>query len=133
VLESHVFLNFRPKGESSKTRNKWREYCHDLGARDYKRGNRLVNGFIDRLYTPLGAAIYRPLTHTQTTFLSLLQSPLAASWQRLLPRVILQHPSLRSSCHSRPCRSLVNWQLIWVPDWRPFHTNLPLFSIQPFN
>jgi hypothetical protein len=44
--------------------------------------------------------------HTQTSVLSLLKSPLAVSWQRLLPREILQLLSLRSSCHSRPCRTL---------------------------
>jgi hypothetical protein len=35
-----------------------------LGARDYRRSNRLVNGCIDCLYTPLGATLYRSLTHT---------------------------------------------------------------------
>jgi hypothetical protein len=44
--------------------------------------------------------------HTQTSVLSLLQSPLAVSWQWLLPREILQFPALRSSCHSRPWRTL---------------------------
>jgi hypothetical protein len=48
--------------------------------------------------------------HTQTNVLILLQSPLAVSWQRLIPRKILQLPALRCSCHSRPCRILVNWQ-----------------------
>jgi hypothetical protein len=47
--------------------------------------------------------------HTQTSVLS-LRSPLAVFWQRLLPREILQLPTLGSSCHSRPCRTLVNWQ-----------------------
>jgi hypothetical protein len=49
--------------------------------------------------------------HTQTSVLSLLQSPVAVSWQWCLPREIPQFPALRSSCHSRPCRTLVNWQL----------------------
>jgi hypothetical protein len=49
--------------------------------------------------------------HTQTSVLSLLQSPLAASWQWLLPREILQLPVFRSSCHSHLCWTLVNWQL----------------------
>jgi hypothetical protein len=43
--------------------------------------------------------------HTETSVLSLLQSLLAVSWQRLLPRESLQLPALRSSCHSRPCRT----------------------------
>jgi hypothetical protein len=49
--------------------------------------------------------------HTQSSVLSLLQSPLAVSWQRFLPKEILQLHALRSSCHSRPCRTLFNWQL----------------------
>jgi hypothetical protein len=49
--------------------------------------------------------------HTQTCVLSLLESPLAVSCQRLLLREILQLPELRSSCHSLPCSTLVNWQL----------------------
>jgi hypothetical protein len=52
------------------------------------------------------------ITGTQTSVLSLLQSPLAVSWQRLLPREILQLPALRSSWHSRPCTTLVNWRRI---------------------
>jgi hypothetical protein len=43
--------------------------------------------------------------HTQTSILTLLQSSLAESWQRFLPREIPQLPALRSSCHSRPCRT----------------------------
>jgi hypothetical protein len=65
----------------------------------------------------IGEWIYWPLVYTtrnytlQTTdtyisVLSLLQSPLAVSWQRLLPREILQLPALRFPCHSRPCRTL---------------------------
>jgi hypothetical protein len=49
--------------------------------------------------------------HTQTRVLSLLQSPLAVFWQRLLPKEIPQLPALRSSYHSRPCRTFVNYQL----------------------
>jgi hypothetical protein len=46
--------------------------------------------------------------HTQTSVLSVLWSPLAVSWQQLLPREILQLPTLRSSSHSRTCRSVLN-------------------------
>jgi hypothetical protein len=49
--------------------------------------------------------------HTENVVLSLLQSPLAVSWQRLLPREIPQLSELRRSCHSRPYITLVNWQL----------------------
>jgi hypothetical protein len=48
--------------------------------------------------------------HTQIVS-SVCLSPLAVYWQRLLPREILRHPALRSSCHSRPRRTPVNWQL----------------------
>jgi hypothetical protein len=85
-------------------------------------------GFIDHLFIPLGTTIYR---HTQTSVLSLIQSPLAVSLQRLLPREVLQLPTLRSSCHSRQCSTPVNRKLtICVPDWWPFHTNLLVFSSQ---
>jgi hypothetical protein len=49
--------------------------------------------------------------YSQTSVLSLLQSPLAIPWQRLLPVVVLQRPALKSSCHSCPWRILVNKQL----------------------
>jgi hypothetical protein len=68
-------------------------------------------GFIDHLYTPLRTTLHSSLTHTETSGLSLLRSPLAVSWQRLLSREILQLPTLRSSYHSHLCRTLVNWQL----------------------
>jgi hypothetical protein len=54
------------------------------------------------------------ITDTETSVLSLLHSPLTVSWPRLLPREIFQLPVLRSSCHSRPCRTLVNWQLKYL-------------------
>jgi hypothetical protein len=67
--------------------------------------------------------------HIQTSVLCLIQCPLAVSWQRLLPREILQLPALRSYCHYRPCRTRLNCQpsTNWVPGWRPFHTNLLVF------
>jgi hypothetical protein len=59
--------------------------------------------------------------HTQTSVLSLLPSPLAFSWQQLLPVAVIQIPALWSSC-----QLTTNW----VPGWRPFHTNLLVFSSQ---
>jgi hypothetical protein len=50
-------------------------------------------------------------THTHRLVSSVYQSPLAVSWQRLLPKEILHPPALRSSCQSRPRRTPVNWQL----------------------
>jgi hypothetical protein len=69
--------------------------------------------------------------HIPTIVLSLLPSPLAVCWQRLLPRDILQLPALRSSCHSRLTEFLISDNSTnWVPDWRPFHTNLIILSSQ---
>jgi hypothetical protein len=42
---------------------------------------------------------------TQTSVLSLLLSSLAVSWQRFLPREVLQLPAPSSSCHSSPFRT----------------------------
>jgi hypothetical protein len=68
--------------------------------------------------------------HTQTSVLSPLNYPQAVSWQRFLPRENLQIPALRSSCHSRPCSTLVNWHSTnWVPGWRQFHTHTSYSSL----
>jgi hypothetical protein len=48
------------------------------------------------------------ITDTQTSVLNLLTDPVAVSWQRFLPREILQLPALRSSSHSRSCGTPVN-------------------------
>jgi hypothetical protein len=45
---------------------------------------------IDHSHTPLGTTLYRSLT--QTSVLSLLQSPQAVSWQRLLTVEIFGFP-----------------------------------------
>jgi hypothetical protein len=75
--------------------------CHDF------RG---AFGWMDLLTTCIhhSELYFTAHWHTQTSVLNLLQSPLVVSWQRLLPKEILQLPALRSSCHSRPCRTLVN-------------------------
>jgi hypothetical protein len=48
-------------------KKKWKpsvEYCDVLrGMCDLWTGYRLDIGFTDHLYTPLGATLYRPLTH----------------------------------------------------------------------
>jgi hypothetical protein len=87
--------------------------------------------------------------HTQTSVLSLLQSPIAISWQRISHRKYnslteLYIPDIRykvlfpqphslqltlfftASCTELPIR----WQpsTHWVPGWRPFHTELLAFS-----
>jgi hypothetical protein len=59
------------------------QYCHELGMRDYRRGMDWYIGFIDQLYASLGSTLYGSLTHTHTSVLSLLQSPLVVSWQRI--------------------------------------------------
>jgi hypothetical protein len=53
--------------------------------------------------------------HTQTSVFGLLQSPLAVSWKRLLPREILLLPAFRFSCQLTTK---------WVPVWWPLHTTL---------
>jgi hypothetical protein len=74
-----------------------------MGACDYRR-------------VWIGEWIYWPLVYNTRNYTLqitdthsvpiLLQSPLDVSWQRLPPRVILQLPTLRSSCHSHLCRTL---------------------------
>jgi hypothetical protein len=62
-------------------------------VRDYRRGMDWIIGFVGTLYTPLGTtdnysstANLRTLQFTaaDTNVLSLLQSPLSVSWQRIL-------------------------------------------------
>jgi hypothetical protein len=67
--------------------------------------------------------------HIQASVLSLLQSPPAVSWQRLLPREILSSP------HSHPLATAARAEYSstdnttnWFPGWRPSHTNLLIFS-----
>jgi hypothetical protein len=64
--------------------------------------------------------------HTQTGVLSLLQSLLAISWQRLLLSEILQLPTPRSRTEFLSTDNSTNW----VPGWWPFRTNLLVFSSQ---
>jgi hypothetical protein len=62
--------------------------------------------------------------HTQTSVLSLLQSPLTISWQRLRTVEILQLPTRRTAC--AVLLSADN-STKWVPGWRQLHTNLLVF------
>jgi hypothetical protein len=81
----------------------------------------MVNGFIDHLYTPIGTkSIYSAVANLHNSQITAAQakpffqppvSSPAVPWQRLLTVEILQLHALRSSCHSRPCRTLVNCQL----------------------
>jgi hypothetical protein len=71
-------------------------------------GYGLVNGFIDHLYTPLGTiSNYSAIADFHT-----------------LP--ITNHYTL--SLLSLPCRTQLSTD--WVPGWRPFHTNILVFSSQ---
>jgi hypothetical protein len=54
----------------------------------------------------LVSTLCRLLAHTMSP-----QSSLGISWQRLLTMEILQFPMLRASCHSCPCRTLINYKL----------------------
>jgi hypothetical protein len=101
---SHSFLTSCFALDSDKT--DWtalKTYCHILGVRDCRRGIDWWVGFIDHLYTPLGTTLHS--SPTQTSDLSLLQSPLVVSWQRLLPREFLQLPAFSSSCHKPPLKN----------------------------
>jgi hypothetical protein len=109
-----------------------RSYCHDFEVRDYTGG---MDWVVDSLTTCIhhSELHFTVHWHTKTSVLSLLQPPVAVSWQQIFNTVeILQHPALRSSCHSRSCRTLVNWQPLtnWFPGWRLFYTNLLFFSSQ---
>jgi hypothetical protein len=90
--------------------NNYVTYCHILGVWEYRQG---MNWILDLLTTCICHS--KPHStdhrHTQTSVLSLLQSPQAVSWQQLIPREILQLPTFWSSCLSFLCRTLVNWQL----------------------
>jgi hypothetical protein len=81
-----------------------------LGVRDYRRG---MDYWMSLLTTSIHHSELHSTDHwhTQTSTYSLLQSPLIVSWQRLLPREILQLPAIRFSCHGRPSRILVKCQL----------------------
>jgi hypothetical protein len=62
--------------------------------------------------------------HTQTSVLSLLQSPLAVSWQRFLPRKIFQLPKLGSSCQPALHNSCqLTTQLTWSQTGCHFTSN----------
>jgi hypothetical protein len=69
-----------------------------LGVCDYRRGMDLLTTCIHH-----SELHFTDHWHTQTSVLSLLQSPLAVSSQRLLPVEILQFPALRLSLHILPC------------------------------
>jgi hypothetical protein len=102
------------------------KYCHGLGVCDYRRG---MNWILDLLTTnthhselqiitepPLISTFYKSLQHTLSLFQPVVFSR-AVPWQELLTLEFLQLPVLRSSCHSRPCRTLINslnpnWQLL---------------------
>jgi hypothetical protein len=61
------------------------------------------------LLSPI-STLYRSSQHPLSLFQTAMSST-AVPWQRLITVEILQLPALRSSCHSCPCRTLVNCQL----------------------
>jgi hypothetical protein len=77
-------------------------------------------GFIDHLHASLGttrnyssiaiSTIPKSPQHPLSHFQLAVSSP-AVPWQQLLTVKILQLHALRSSCHSRTCRTLANCQL----------------------
>jgi hypothetical protein len=89
-----------------------------------------VNGFIAHLYTPLGTTFYRSLTHRLlfSVYYS-LHHPFPGngfcrgrffSFRRSDPLVTAARREFLSTENSTNC----------IPGWRPFHTNLLVFSWQ---
>jgi hypothetical protein len=75
-----------------------------------------MNGFIDHLYTQLGTiSNYRSLADLHTLQITTTHAkPFpAVPWQWFLTVEILQLRELMFSCHSRPCRIIVNCQLVY--------------------
>jgi hypothetical protein len=68
---------------------------------------------------PLFSTIHKSPQHPLSFSQPAVPSP-AVPWQRLLKVEILQLHALRFCLHSFPCRT----------HWRPFHTNLLVFSSQ---
>jgi hypothetical protein len=106
----------------------WR-YCHDLGVCDYRRCTDWI------LYSLTTCIHHSELHfthhwHTQTSFLSLLQSPLAVFWQlRLTQCRFLSFP------HSGPLLTSARTELLstanstnWIPGFRQFHAILLVLS-----
>jgi hypothetical protein len=69
--------------------------------------------------------------HTQTSVLSLLQSPPAVSWQRLYQWRFFSFPC-SGPLFTAACAELlsIDSSTNWVPGWRPFHINLLVFCSQ---
>jgi hypothetical protein len=101
-----------------------------LGVCDYRRS---MDWRMDLLITCIrhSELHFTDHWHTQTSVLSLLQSPLAVSWERLYwsilfgsrSQVLLSQPPVQNSLSTDNATN-------WVPGWRPFHTNLLVFSSQ---
>jgi hypothetical protein len=112
--------------------------------------NVLGIGFSDHLCTPLGSALYRSLTHTDLCPQSITYSSsrfLATDFNTETITVSLNYTlqishikfsfhsrtlAINSFLHSLSYRTPLNCQLSTkcVPGWRPFHTNLLVFSSQ---
>jgi hypothetical protein len=63
--------------------------------------------------------------------LSLFETSIIVSWQRLLTEKKIQLHALSLYLHSFSCRTQLNWLNYCPPGWRPFHTNLLVFSSPP--
>jgi hypothetical protein len=80
---------------------------------DYRRGMDWILNLLTLLWTTSNYSAISDLHTTEPAkpFPSLLSSLTAVSCQRILTMEILQLPALGSSCHSLPCKTLVNCQL----------------------
>jgi hypothetical protein len=88
-------------------------------------------GLIDHLNTPLGTTFYRSLTHTDSW-----PPSITVSTSRFLATDLTQWrffslpPSGPLVTAASVERLSIDNSTNWIPGWRPFHTNLLVFSSQ---
>jgi hypothetical protein len=100
-------------------------YCKEFGVCDYRR---VLISWMDLMTTCI---YHSELNFTDHWHTQQLQSPLANSWQRLYQWRFFSFP------HPVPLVTAARAEFLstdnsptWVPGWRPFHTNLLVFSSQ---
>jgi hypothetical protein len=75
------------------------------------------------------STLYKSPQHPTSLFQPAVFSP-AFLWQRFLAMDILQLHALTVSCAELSFQLTTDNSTNWVPGWRPFHTNFPVFSSQ---
>jgi hypothetical protein len=87
------------------------------------------DSIIDDLYTHNSWLHFTDHWHTQTSVLSVLQSPLAVSWQRILTQAVTVSLNYTHQISHKVITAALSTN--YIPGWRPFHTSLLVFSSQP--